>query len=256
MSASIALVTGAGSGIGRSIAEALGESGYHVAVSSRRLDDARRTTDAIRGAGGAAESFELDVGDRRRVKHSIDLIYDHFGRIDVLVNNAGIQTMGSLLELSDEEWDEVLGVNLTGTFLCCRSVAPRMVANKGGCIINIASVLGKAPRPDRSHYCASKAGVIAFSRAIALELAPFGIRVNSVCPGTVPSKLLDKVIDWSADRESKDRETVSREFAQGSPLRRMLAPSEIAQVVLFLASPAASAITGQSINVDGGQLPW
>ncbi len=243
----IALVTGAGRGIGRAVALALAEQGVRVGVHYNRSEaGAREVAGAIRGLGGEAELFRADLADRSQVEALFAGVAARFGGLDILVNNAAVFTRTPALELSAEEWGHVLGVNLSAVFFCCQAAARLMLAQpEGGVIVNLASGGGLHPRPGyeiSAAYGASKAGVVMLTRRLALEWAP-KVRVNGVAPGIIDSK------PTPMPAEVRER------FARLVPLGRVGTPEEVAAVVLFLASDEARYITGQTVVVDGGILP-
>ncbi len=245
LAGSVALVTGASRGIGAAIAGRLAEAGAAVAVAARSADEAPGSTVArIRERGGAAVALALDVTDEAQVGRAIDAAVAALGRLDILVNCAGIQPSRVLTEQSVDDWDALLDTNLRGVFLCTREAARVFLAQGGGgAIVNVASIEGLQPAWAHSHYAASKAGVLMHTRAAALELGTHGIRVNSVSPG----------LTWNAALERDWPDGVRRWLAH-VPLGRLGLPDDIADAVLFLASPMARFVTGANLVVDGGML--
>jgi 2-deoxy-D-gluconate 3-dehydrogenase len=244
----VALVTGAGRGIGRAIAMRLAEAGAAVAVADLDADAALEVTEAIRAAGGTAEAAPADVADEADVKTLVRACGDQMGGLDVLVNNAGIFPMRPVLEMATADFDRVLSVNLRGAFLCTREAALAMVEQgRGGSIVNVTSVDALHPSMvGLAHYDASKHGMWGFTKNVALELAPHGIRVNAVAPGGV---LTEGVRQMGAGTD----EAVAA-FAGRVPLQRMGDPDDIARAVLFLAVPMSGYMTGSQVVVDGGLL--
>jgi 3-oxoacyl-[acyl-carrier protein] reductase len=234
----VAIVTGAASGIGRSIAARFAADGARVIIADRNLTGAEAAASAI-----GAEAVHTDVTRPGEVDRLFAGVRAQFGRLDVVVNCAGIGKMGSLLETTDEEWNEVLAVNLTGVFLCSRGAARAMAEARRGKIINIASVVGVVGFPGRVAYCASKAGVLALTKAMALDCAPLNVQVNAICPGPVLTPM-------TAARFA-DPETLAAKLTE-IPLRRLGQPADIAAAAAFLASPEADWITGHALVVDGG----
>lgn len=237
-----ALVTGAARGIGRGIAEALASSGATVALVDREpgVEDAAA---AITAAGGAARAFVADVSDAGQVRSVVDDVLAEFGAIDVLVNNAAIDHAVPVVEMSLERWQEMLDVNLTSVFLCCQAVLPSMIERKSGRIVNIGSNLALKGGERLAHYCAAKAGVHGFTRALALEVAEHGITVNTVAPGPVETEMLFSLPDdWLAAKK------------QEMPVGRFGTIDEIVPVVLLVASRSASFFVGSTINVSGGDV--
>lgn len=237
----VALVTGASRGIGRAIAVRLAACGATVAGVARSLEGLEATLKAIREAGGTAEGFAADVASAEDVQRVVDEVEAKFQRIDVLVNNAGVTRDGLVLRMEDKAWDEVIDTNLKGTFLFCRAVGALMMRSRFGRIVNISSVSGLMGNPGQANYSASKAGVIGFSKTVARELASRGITVNVVAPGFITTDMTDVL-----------PEKVKAEVKERIPVRRLGNPEDIADLVCYLAGPAASYITGQVIAVDGG----
>lgn len=238
----VVLVTGGGRGIGRAIALTFAEPGYAIAVNFRK--DAAAAGEAaveMRGRGAECEAFQADVAVYDQVRSLVDAVVSRFGRIDVLVNNAGGNRDGFLAMMSPEDWDAVIDTNLKGVFNCCKMVARTMMTERRGTIVNVSSLSGITGLPGQTNYAAAKGGVNAFTRALAQELAPFGIRVNAVAPGLVESDLVSGI---TVDQREK--------LLRNIPMRRMGTPGEVASVVRFLASDDASYITGEIIKVTGG----
>jgi NAD(P)-dependent dehydrogenase (short-subunit alcohol dehydrogenase family) len=231
----VVVVTGGSSGIGARITEEFEEAGASVVILDRV---------APSRAGSSARHVATDVSDRASVAAAFASIDREEGGIDVLVNNAGIQRPGLIGRIAYDDWDAVIGTHLTGMFLCCSEAVPRLVARGGGAIVSISSAAGFVGLPGRGPYCAAKAGIIGLTRALALEVAASGIRVNAVAPGYTRTELLDQAIRDGSQKEPWMLERV--------PLKRLADPREIAAVVRFLASDAASYITGQTILADGG----
>lgn len=239
---SVAVVTGAGRGIGRAIALELARAGSQVVVNfAGRADQAEITVNMIRDLGGEAIAVQADVSQAEDVDRLIKIAVDTFGKVDILVNNAGITRDNLLLRMKEAEWDAVLNTNLKGVFLCSKAVSKGMMKQRSGAIVNISSVVGVTGNAGQANYAAAKAGIIGFSKSMAKELAPRGIRVNVVAPGYI-----------STDMTESLSEEVKLQIRQGIPLGRVGSPEEIAQAVLFLVSPASSYITGQVLSVNGG----
>lgn len=244
----VALITGAARGIGQAIADTLGRNGAAVIYSD--LDGEAAL--AAASAAGSKLAFAMDVGDAASVAAGVQLALEHSGRIDILVNNAGIGVAASerksVDQFSLEAWDALLKVDLTGVFLMSREVSRAMMAQKTGRIINIASVLGLVPARLQSSYIAAKAGVVNLTKAMALELAPHGVLVNAVAPGSTQTLGWEK---WIKDAGSEAQD-LHRRLMSHIPLGRPATTQEIANAVLFLAAPESSYITGHVLTVDGG----
>lgn len=236
-----ALVTGASRGIGRAIAVKLAACGAKVVGVARTMEAMEATKDAIVAAGGEFEGFAADVAKSEDVKRVVEAVEEKYQKIHVLVNNAGITKDGLMLRMEDDAWDQVVDVNLKGTFLWCRAVGAVMMRGRYGRIVNISSVSGIRGNPGQANYSASKAGVIGFSQTIARELASRGITVNVVAPGFITTDMTDVLPD-KIKAEVKDR----------IPLKRLGAPEDIAEMVAFFSGPATSYVTGQVVAVDGG----
>jgi len=242
LSGQVALVTGASRGIGRAIAVQLARSGASVAGVARTREGLDATLAAIREAGGTAQAFAADVAVPADVARVVEEVEGAFGgKIQVLVNNAGITKDGLFLRMEDDAWDAVVDTNLKGTFLFCRAVAALMIRQRYGRIVNIASVSGMVGNPGQANYSASKAGVIGFTRTIARELASRNVTVNAVAPGFITTDMTDVLPD-----------KIKAEVKEKIPVRRLGNPEDIADLVTYLASPTASFLTGQVIAVDGG----
>jgi 3-oxoacyl-[acyl-carrier protein] reductase len=240
----VALVTGASRGLGKAIALALAAEGASVAAIARSEEALKETIDTIRAAGGTAEPFALDVtSGEEAVDTTIEKIAARFDHIDVLVNNAGITRDGLLMRMKSADWDVVLDTNLKGAFLLTKPVSRLMIKQRAGRIINISSVLGLMGNAGQANYCASKAGLIGFTKSIAREFASRGITCNVVCPGFIDTDMTKAL---SEDLRQKIMDKI--------PLARLGQPEDVAGVVAFLCSPAASYMTGQILTVDGGMV--
>jgi NAD(P)-dependent dehydrogenase (short-subunit alcohol dehydrogenase family) len=240
----VAIVTGAGSGIGFATALRFVEEGATVVAAD--LIETDQLAEAIDGAGGAISSIPTDVGQSTSVDSLFSSTLERYGRIDVLVNCAGIEVARRVTDTSEDEWDRLMNVNLKGVFLCSKAAVLAM-GTRGGVIINVASELGLVAAPEIAAYCASKGGVIQLTKAMAIDHAAENIRVNCVCPGPINTPLLDRIITTAADPERERRETIEKTL-----LKRLGEPREIANVILFLASSESSFMTGAIVVADGG----
>lgn len=241
----VALVTGSGDGLGRTVAARFAEAGAKVVVHYRTSEaGAREVARRIIAGGGQASAYQADVTNAAEVAGLIRQAVEAYGRLDVLINNAAKQPLVSLLEMTPAQWDETITTNMRGVFLCTQAAARQMIAQgTGGAIVNITSIEGENPAPSHSHYNASKGGVLMYTRAAANELGPHGIRVNAVAPGLI----------WREGIEDAWPEGVAR-WRAAAPLGRLGLPADVADACLFLASPAARWITGASLTVDGGVM--
>ena len=250
LSGRVAIVTGAGSGLGVVFAEALAEAGASVVCSGRRMETVERTAAAIREAGYEAMAVETDVADETAVARMVEETVDRYGRLDILVNNAGVAAVGPPEDIALSDWQHVIDVNLTGVFLCCQAAARKMIAaGTGGSIINIASILGAgASEPSAATaYAATKGGVVNLTRDLAVHWAPHNIRVNAIGPAYFPSEMTSGMMDMPE---------VIAEIKRRTPLNRLGEPDELKGPVVFLASDAASYVTGETLYVDGGWTSW
>lgn len=248
----ISIVTGGNKGIGRSIALSLAREGSDVVIAD--IVDANDTVKEIRALGRTAIALRTDVSKISDTQAMAKRAMDEFSKIDVLVNSAGIFTrMASLTELTEQDWDLTMDVNAKGVFLCCQAVAPHMIKQRHGRIINISSGSGKTGFRFLSHYSASKFAVNGLTQSIALDLAPYGINVNAVCPGFIETDMGKRQWVLEAQQRGVSPEEVKNDYLRTVPLGRLVRPEDIANVVVFLASESSSCMTGQAINVTGGR---
>ena len=238
-----ALVTGAARGIGRAIAEKLAAAGADVVVCDLNRDWLAETEQAITARGRKALALATDVGQAKSVQQTVDEALKAFGRLDILVNNAGITRDGFLVRMSEEDWDQVLAVNLKGTFLFTKAVSRGMIKQKFGIIVNLASIIGLIGNAGQCNYAASKAGVIALTKSAARELASRNIRVNAVAPGFIETQMTAAL-----------PEAVRVKMLAAIPMARFGLADDVAEVVLFLASPASAYMTGQVLSINGGMV--
>ena len=239
----VIIVTGSGRGIGREIAESFTKNGATVIISDYSTESLIETENLFTTKGYSFKAIPCDVTNSEDVQNLIDLTYKEFGKIDVLINNAGITKDNLILRMKDEQWDSVIETNLKGVFLTTRASVKYFLKQRYGKIINISSVVGITGNIGQSNYSASKAGIIGFSKSIARELAIRNITVNIVAPGFIDTPMTSVLPDG-----------IKEDFIKKIPLKRMGTPTDIANIVLFIASPLADYITGQVINVDGGMV--
>lgn len=236
-----AIITGSGSGIGRATAGIFFQEGARVVLADVDELSNARTADEIRKGGGEGLAVKVDITRPEEVHAMVDQALDRFGQIDILINNAGVFRDAVSWKMTDNQWSEVLEVNLTGTFLCCRAVIPAMRARNQGKIVNTSSISALG-NPGQANYSAAKAGIMALTKTLALELARSGINVNCVAPGSIDTPML----------KGMPKDIVDRMVHERVPLRRMGHPEEVARLHLFLASDDSGYITGQVIFIDGG----
>lgn len=256
----VAIITGARRGMGRSHAITLAKAGAKAVVADISLEDCEIVADEIKKAGGEAMAVKCDVSKKAEVDEMVKKTVEKFGKIDILVNNAGICQFKPFLELTEEDWDRTLDINLKGYFLCAQAAAKEMVKQKtparnashseagGGVIINVASIaMGQVGVgfSTLAHYCASKGGIVGMTETMALELASFNIRVNAISPGAIDTPMVDPL---------KSNEKTMEATLMRVPLHRMGKPEEVSNLVLFLASDSSSYMTGSTVVIDGGWL--
>ncbi|WP_318615461.1 3-oxoacyl-[acyl-carrier-protein] reductase [Sporosarcina sp. YIM B06819] len=240
----VAIVTGASRGIGREIALLLAQEGARVAVNySGSKDKAEEVVQLITESGGEAFAIQADVSNADSVKAMVDQTLETFGSIDILVNNAGITRDNLLMRMKDDEWDDVININLKGVFLCTKGVTRQMMKQRAGKIVNVASIVGVSGNPGQANYVAAKAGVIGFTKTVAKELASRNINVNAVAPGFITTDMTDEL-----------NEDVKSQMLTAIPLGKLGSPADVAKTVAFLLSDDAAYITGQTIHVDGGMV--
>jgi len=246
----VAIVTGGGMGLGKAMAEAMAQAGAHLAIFDIRPDAAREAADELSAYGTTVVPYEVDVTDERRVIEAVRQVDERFGRIDILLNNAGIAHMDRAEELTYERWKQVIDINLNSVFLMSREVGKAMIRERKGSIINISSMSGlivNTPQP-QSAYNASKAGVIMLTKSLASEWAPHGIRVNTIAPGYMKTKLTEPYF------ERKDN--MVQRWLDLSPMGRPGLPGELGGIAVYLASDASSFATGGVFTIDGGYTVW
>jgi meso-butanediol dehydrogenase/(S,S)-butanediol dehydrogenase/diacetyl reductase len=244
-------VTGAATGIGRATALAFARDGYAVALVGRRSEPLQELADELRESGGEAIACPADVAAHDEVAAAIAMTVEHFRGIDALVNNAGVGDSGPLLEESLEQWEETIRINLTGAFLTTKLALPHLIERRGA-VVNVASVNGVLAGPGWTSYCVSKAGLIMLAKCVANDYGRQGVRANSVCPGWVRTPMGDHDMDEVGRARGIDREGAYDLAHRQHPLGRPAQPEEVADVIAFLASPAAGYVTGATVMVDGG----
>ena len=241
----VAIVTGAAQGMGRSVAERLAAAGAALVVSDVRAGPVEEVASALRSGGAESLGVECDVTSGADVRRMVEAAISRFGRVDILINNAGVLRPTRLIDIPEEEWDWVVAVNLKGTFLCSQAVLSSMRAGRWGRIVNFSSTAGKnISTVGGAHYTSAKAGILGLTRHLAKEEAGHGITVNSVCPGLIDTEMVRSTID----NERADA------YARSFPIQRLGEPREVAELVAFLASDRAAYITGASLDINGGDL--
>ena len=251
----VAIVTGGGRGIGRAIAFAFAREGARIAVLARTLGQIEAVASEIATDCGVETMHAVcDVSLKESVEHAFLTVREHFGQIDILVNNSGIAESAPLVRTSDEMWERHISINLNGTFYCTRAALPFMIERGWGRIINIASIAGKTGAPYISAYTASKHGVVGLTRSVALEVATRGVTVNAICPGYVETDMATNAIENIMAKTAKTSEEARDVLKEMSPQNRLVTPEEVAALAVLLASDDGRGINGQSINVDGGSV--
>jgi 3-oxoacyl-[acyl-carrier protein] reductase len=244
----VAIITGARRGMGKSHALVLARAGAKVVVSDISLEDCEAVAEEIKKTGGEAMALKCDVTKKEEIDRMVKGITEKWGKIDILVNNAGICQFNPFLQLTEDDWNRTIDINLKGEFLCAQAVAKEMAKQKSGAIVNIASVaMGQVGVGFQglTHYCAAKGGIVAMTEAMALELAPLNIRVNAIAPGMVDTPMIE---------QTKQDPKMMEATLSKVPLHRVGRPEEVSNLVLFLASDISSYITGSTVVIDGGWL--
>ncbi|MBW1774368.1 MAG: SDR family oxidoreductase [Deltaproteobacteria bacterium] len=240
----VAIVTGGGRGIGLGVAKAMVKEGAHVAICDIGQDILDSGLAEIQAMGGEALALQMDVSAKDQIVHVVDGLTEQHGRIDILVNCAGINEILPIAQITEEQWDRMLAVNLKGVFLCCQAVMEQMKAQGSGSIVSMTSVAGKTGGVAAgAHYSVSKAGIICFTKSLARELGPFNVTVNAVSPGRIDTPMI---------RQATDEE--NENFIRNTPLGRLGTPEDVASAVVFLVSDEARFITGEILDVNGGML--
>jgi NAD(P)-dependent dehydrogenase (short-subunit alcohol dehydrogenase family) len=249
----IALVTGSSQGIGKCIAEKLGEAGATLAIAALENDALQKASDEYKSRGFRFKVYGVDLSIDSQIDSLALSVAKDLGPVDILVNNAGIGgPTGPAHKVDPKDWDRTLQINLRTPFMLSRAIIPSMIARKGGKIINMSSIAGKMAYPLRTPYAASKWGLVGLTMTLAQELGPYNIQVNAICPGPTKTELIESVIRARAEATGTDFETMSQEYVRATALKRMVLPEEVANLVLFLSSPQSDAITGEAIDISAG----
>jgi len=253
LSERVALVTGGGTGIGKAVARAMAREGARVVIAARDRERLEAVAEELRAEGHSALPVTVDVTDKAGIQDCVNTVRERWDRVHILVNNAGTSGMTPMDGGDDGLWHTIVDTNLTGVYLLTKEVLGVMSEDGDGRIINMSSVLGKFGVPGYAAYCASKHGLIGFTRALALELASRRITVNALCPGWVDTEMARAGIEQIAAQQGTDPESFKQQALAAVPIRRFLDPEEIARFAVYLASDKASGITGQALNICGGQ---
>jgi NAD(P)-dependent dehydrogenase (short-subunit alcohol dehydrogenase family) len=261
----IAIVTGAGQGIGRGVAKRLAQEGAHVVIAEFNPANAEEAAKEVSALGVEALAYPIDLGEVEKIPQMVADVVAHFGRIDILINNAGVNRTQFMLDIKPEDWDRVQRINQKGLFFCLQAVAQQMIAQipddvkqagkaaqSYGKIVNFSSVAGRSGRPYAADYSASKWAVISITQSAALAFAPYNINVNAVCPGLVPTPMWTDIDRVQAERFGMNQGQWMQKSIDAIPLKRAATPEDLAAAVSFLCSTDADYITGQTLNVDGG----
>ena len=246
------VINGANTGIGKVVAMKCAKEGANVILAVRNRKKVEILQKQIKKIGRKVVVIEMDVTKKETIKSLINESKKEFDQIHVFFNNAGVSTMNQVIDISEEEWDYNMNVNLKGVFLCCQQQALFLIKQGHGKIINNASMAGKRGASYLAHYAASKYGVIGFSKSLALELAPYGITVNCICPGFVKTDMQKREIEWEAKIRNISESKVKKEYIHMTPLGRLVEPKDVADTFTFLASDYSNFMTGQALNITGG----
>jgi NAD(P)-dependent dehydrogenase (short-subunit alcohol dehydrogenase family) len=248
----VALITGAGNGIGRATAQLFAQEGAKVVVQDVNAEMAQETVQLIRKAGGEAVSIGGDVASSADAEAMVNKAVDTYGRLDVLFNNAGVWHGGTILDISEEDWDRTMEVNVKGIYLVSRYAVQRMMRQEGGSIINAASVAALRGSPMSAAYNASKGAVLLLTKCMALDFGRYGIRVNCTCPGVIETRMADQLLTYRSLGDDDRKQALLETYEERHAVGRFGRPEEVAKVVLFLASDESSFVSGAAWPVDGG----
>lgn len=253
MKGRVAVVTGAASGIGFAIAKALAQAGANVVLADVDPASGERARTELEKLGPPCAFVSTNVSQAAEVRRLVDTAAHTFGRLDILVNNAGLQHIAPVVEFPEDRWDHLIGVMLTGTFLCCKYSLPYMIRQKWGRVVNIASLHGKVASPFKVAYISAKHGILGLTKVVALEVAEHNITANAICPAYVRTPLVEKQIAEQARRHNlPEADVVSKIMLEPAAIRRLIEPGEVAALALYLCSDAAAAITGTALDIDLG----
>jgi 3-hydroxybutyrate dehydrogenase len=253
MKGKVAIVTGGASGIGLAIAKSFAKEGVHCVLADLNPHAGEGALSELSKAGEKGAFVAADVAKSADVQRMIAAAVERFGRLDILVNNAGLQYIAPISEFPEDRWDHLIGVILTGTFLCCKYAVPHMVRQKWGRVINIASLHGRVASPFKAAYISAKHGVLGLTKVLALEVAEHNITSNAICPAYVRTPLVEKQIEEQARRHQISRDDVIRKImTEPAAIHRLLEPDEVASLALYLCSDAAAGITGAALDIDLG----
>ena len=253
MKGKVAIVTGGASGIGFAIVESLAQAGVNCVIADMDVSGGERAVATLQGAGSGALFVKTSVSQSDDVRHLVDATIEKFGRLDILVNNAGLQFVAPIVEFPEERWDTLIGVMLTGTFLCCKYALPHMIKQKWGRIINLNSLHGKVASPFKVAYISAKHGVLGLTKVVALEMAEHNITCNAICPAYVRTPLVEKQIaNQALSHGISEEDVIQKIMLEPAAIKRLLKPSEVASLALYLCTDEASGITGSALDIDLG----
>lgn len=248
-----AIITGASQGIGAGIGRRLAKEGVNVVIADVLEEQGKRLAEELQKDDGKAMFVKCDVTNSQDVDNLVDKTVEVYGTVDILVNNAGISLLMPFRVFTEEHWNKTFNVNLKGMFFLCKKVLPIMVEKRNGKIVNISSIAGRFATAMQAPYCASKAGVIAFTKSLAYEYGKHNINVNGICPGIVRTPIWEKVLDDISAESGIDKDTIFKKYTDPIPLKRAQTPESIGDVVVFLCSEQAKDISAQTVSVTGGQ---